>query len=271
MNWYPRFPGDYMRDTAHLSVVEHGAYTLLLDHYYSTNGPLPESYGTLIRICRAYDDVEQDAVKAIADQYFPIGPDGKRHNKRADEQLLEMNEKRKVLSEAGKRGMKKRWKKQANNEANNEANNQANNEANNQAIAYPHPHPHPHTRSQKEEYCSDTSQCPEPDDAAKQQEFISDFEDIVEWIPCSKPKIGSKYASVCRVARDQTTGAKYEFPIPRLWCSEWKETYPDVYIERTLKEIRQKIRDTGKYIKTPQGVRRMVGNWMNNEQNKGGR
>ena len=49
--WYARYPGDYLRDTAHLSLMENGAYTLLLDHYYST-GPLLVDKDGLYRVCK---------------------------------------------------------------------------------------------------------------------------------------------------------------------------------------------------------------------------
>jgi uncharacterized protein YdaU (DUF1376 family) len=54
--WYARYPGDYLRDTAHLSLTEHDAYGLLLDHYYSTEKPLPNNKDALYPICRALND-----------------------------------------------------------------------------------------------------------------------------------------------------------------------------------------------------------------------
>lgn len=89
MNFYKRYMGDYGRDTAHLSLAEHGAYTLLLDHYYSTEGALPAELAALYRVCRAFDKNEQRAVASVANAYFPVGPDGLRHNERADRQIPE--------------------------------------------------------------------------------------------------------------------------------------------------------------------------------------
>ena len=43
MNFYKRFIGDYQRDTAHLAMLEHGAYTALLDAYHATEKPLPRA------------------------------------------------------------------------------------------------------------------------------------------------------------------------------------------------------------------------------------
>jgi uncharacterized protein YdaU (DUF1376 family) len=147
MNWYPRFPGDYIRDTAHLSLVEHGVYNVLLDHYYATGLPLPVDVPSLMRICRAFEDHERKAVAYVVDVFFPVAKDGKRHNKRADKQLAEMCEKHEKLSRAGKDGMAKRWK--------GKSDKQVNKVDNKEAIAYPHPQPHPHTISHKPEPESD--------------------------------------------------------------------------------------------------------------------
>ncbi len=85
--WYARYPGDYARDTAHLLLVEHGAYTLLLDHYYSTAAPLPSDISALYRICRAFDETEQKAVDSILRQFFRLEANTF-HNSRADAELV---------------------------------------------------------------------------------------------------------------------------------------------------------------------------------------
>ena len=84
MNYYQRFLGDYARDTRHLSLMAHGAYSLLLDAYYATEKPLPADLDSLCRICGAINAAERAAVEVIADKFFPVGTDGLRHNKRAD-------------------------------------------------------------------------------------------------------------------------------------------------------------------------------------------
>lgn len=99
--WWPRYVGDYQRKTAHLSLTEHGAYTLLLDHYYATGSPIPANASVLHRICRAFADEEKAAVQDVLDQFFILKEDGY-HNKTADEQLLkrgDITEKRKKAAE----------------------------------------------------------------------------------------------------------------------------------------------------------------------------
>jgi len=104
MNYYKRFMGDYAKDTAHLSLAEHGAYTLLLDHYYATEQPLPEDYQSLYRICRAFDKKEQQAVRNIVDAYFPVSDQGGRTNRRAVRQLADDSNRIETARENGRKG-----------------------------------------------------------------------------------------------------------------------------------------------------------------------
>lgn len=87
MNYYRRYSGDFQADTRNLSLAEVGAYDRLLDHYYSTEQPLEDDIEESFRICGAVTQPEQKAVRKIVDRFFPPFADGKRHNKRADEEL----------------------------------------------------------------------------------------------------------------------------------------------------------------------------------------
>jgi len=87
VNFYKRFMADYAKKTARLTLAQHGAYTLLLDEIYTTEAGLPCEFPELYRICRAMTKPEQEAVKFVAETYFPIGPDGLRNNERAAEEL----------------------------------------------------------------------------------------------------------------------------------------------------------------------------------------
>ncbi|WP_051228832.1 YdaU family protein [Paludibacterium yongneupense] len=112
MNFYKRFMGDYARGTAHLSLAEHGAYSLLLDYYYATEKGLPSDVVALYRICRAFSPEEQQAVVSVAEQYFLIGEDGLRHNTRADEQIRDDLSRIDIARENGKRGGRPKKTKQ---------------------------------------------------------------------------------------------------------------------------------------------------------------
>ena len=111
--YYERYPGDYARDTRRLSLAEHGAYTLLLDDYYSPDGgPLPAALDALYRVCGCQDDAERAAVKAVATKYFPVNKDdGLRHNKRADKQIAGRVEFLNEQSRKARLGAAARWSK----------------------------------------------------------------------------------------------------------------------------------------------------------------
>ena len=82
MNYYERHLGDYAKDTAHLSMLEHGAYTLLLDRYYSTEQGIPADQ--VHRLTRARTREEKAAVDAVLSEFFTL-EDGVWINGRAEE------------------------------------------------------------------------------------------------------------------------------------------------------------------------------------------
>ena len=96
-HWYPRYSGDYRAKTAGLSLIQHGAYTLLLDEYYNTEKPLPANASVLHRICSALAQDEKDAIDFILVNFFTKTDDGYK-NKRVEEELakrVDISDKRK--------------------------------------------------------------------------------------------------------------------------------------------------------------------------------
>jgi uncharacterized protein YdaU (DUF1376 family) len=90
MNYYARHLGDYARDASHLSLSEHGAYTLLLDRYYATERPIgrEEAY----RICRAISKADKQAVQRVLTEFF----------RWTDEEIAKMAEKRAKAQKSAK-------------------------------------------------------------------------------------------------------------------------------------------------------------------------
>lgn len=86
----PLYIGDYRRDTMHLSTLEHGAYILLIMHYWET-GPLPADTVRLARIAGlstqrfkpVWVTLRSFFTKAIAEQM----PSNCFRHKRIDEEL----------------------------------------------------------------------------------------------------------------------------------------------------------------------------------------
>ncbi|MCA8482275.1 YdaU family protein [Burkholderia multivorans] len=70
MNFYKRHIGDYLKDTAHLSLLEHGVYTRLLDVYYTRESGIPDDQAARLIGARARDEVA--ALKVVLGEFFEL-------------------------------------------------------------------------------------------------------------------------------------------------------------------------------------------------------
>lgn len=103
MNFYQRHLGDYARDAGYLSLVEHGAYTLLLDWYYSNEKPIPRELA--FGICKASSRAEKQAVDRVLRSFFQWDSDSGWRHKRVEEEIARLTEKR----EKARANIKVRW------------------------------------------------------------------------------------------------------------------------------------------------------------------
>jgi len=101
MNYYERHLGDYARDTAHLSMMEHGAYNLLLDRYYATEQGIPADQ--VHRLARARTREERAAVDTVLQEFFAL-QEGVWTHKRADDELVKAQARIKAARDNGRRG-----------------------------------------------------------------------------------------------------------------------------------------------------------------------
>jgi uncharacterized protein YdaU (DUF1376 family) len=74
-----------MRKTMHLSMVEDGAYTRLLDWYYANDRKIPND--RRYAIARASSAQERAAVDAVLHEFF-VEADGQHRNERADSEII---------------------------------------------------------------------------------------------------------------------------------------------------------------------------------------
>ena len=91
MKFYQRHLGDYARDTAHLSLLEHGVYSVLLDRLYATERPIPDA--DRYRVCRATTRAEKAAVDAVLREFFSLCDDSWT-NARVNSEIARMSGKR---------------------------------------------------------------------------------------------------------------------------------------------------------------------------------
>lgn len=102
--WMPMYWGDYLKDTGHLSTLEHGAYVLLIGHYWSTGTPLPDDDSKLKRITKVESAAQWRKLRPALVQFFKVAGGLWRH-KRVDEELGEALKR----STKAKKAAKARW------------------------------------------------------------------------------------------------------------------------------------------------------------------
>ena len=94
----PLYIGDYLADTAHLNAAEHGAYLLLIMHYWQ-KGSLPDDDCKLASIARAFPE-QWSSMKATISEFF----DGGWKHPRIDAELAKSEAAYQRRAEAGRKG-----------------------------------------------------------------------------------------------------------------------------------------------------------------------
>jgi uncharacterized protein YdaU (DUF1376 family) len=103
MNYYEHHIGDYAEATAHLSLLEDGAYGRLIRKYYATERPLPRDPKDVQRLIGCRSATERRAVERVLREFFVCTGDGW-HQLRCDEEIERYRErtaKQKVISMMG--------------------------------------------------------------------------------------------------------------------------------------------------------------------------
>jgi uncharacterized protein YdaU (DUF1376 family) len=102
--YLPLFIDDYEAATAHLSMLEDGAYNRLLRLCWRSPGcKLPNDEAWIMRKMRATQEAEQAAVKSVLSEFFTVGR-GKIWSKRLLEVHLQKSVAHSSRIEAGKKG-----------------------------------------------------------------------------------------------------------------------------------------------------------------------
>lgn len=101
MNYYKRHVKDYIAKTAHLSLLEHGVYTRLLDIYYEREQPLTHSEA--VRFCRVSTEAEISALDAVLSDFFVL-TDGAYVQARVEDEIRIAAEVADINKENGKKG-----------------------------------------------------------------------------------------------------------------------------------------------------------------------
>lgn len=70
MNYYSHHIGDYLSATAHLTLLEHGAYRRMIDVYYIHESALPSERKQVYRLVGARTKEEREAVDSVLAEFF---------------------------------------------------------------------------------------------------------------------------------------------------------------------------------------------------------
>jgi len=68
VNYYKRHIGDYMKDAGHLSLLEHGVYTRLMDVYYTRESGIPADQAARLIGARSKDELA--ALAQVTQEFF---------------------------------------------------------------------------------------------------------------------------------------------------------------------------------------------------------
>jgi uncharacterized protein YdaU (DUF1376 family) len=101
LNYYSHHIGDYRRDTAHLTLIEHGVYRQMLDQYYLDERPICANDAKLMRSLCARTADEMQVVKNVLADFFVLTESGYIH-KRCDVEIEAFHGKSKSASESAK-------------------------------------------------------------------------------------------------------------------------------------------------------------------------
>ena len=111
--WMPLYVGDYMADTMHLTTTEHGAYLLLIMHYWRA-GPLPRDDKILQGIARVSRQAWSQGIGETIKAFFYL-KEGHWHHKRIDEEIERCQGVINQRKAAGRASAQARWRQREGN------------------------------------------------------------------------------------------------------------------------------------------------------------
>lgn len=104
LNYYPRYPGDYLIKTVGITMIEDGAYTRMLDWYYANETPI--EHDGRYEVARATTASAKEAVDKVLKRFFSRAGNVWRHE-RADEEIAKAAPRIEAAKVNGSRGGRK--------------------------------------------------------------------------------------------------------------------------------------------------------------------
>jgi len=104
----PMYWGDYARDTGHLNNAGHGAYLMLIKHYWGSGRPLPDDDAQLWRIACCDSVGAWKKLRPVIEPFFRVA-DGLWRHGRVDRELVKAAERYEKRAKAGRDGGSEKW------------------------------------------------------------------------------------------------------------------------------------------------------------------
>ena len=102
MHYYQFNIGDYIRETAHLSVDEDCAYRRIIDLYYESELPIPNETKAVCRRIRMSDS--EETIISVLNEFFHLNDDDCWHHTRCDKEITAYKAKAETARVNGSKG-----------------------------------------------------------------------------------------------------------------------------------------------------------------------
>jgi uncharacterized protein YdaU (DUF1376 family) len=269
MNYFQKHLGDIAKKTAHLTMLEYGAYNLILDAYYDREqGP------TLVeatRWARARTDYEKAAVLAVLDEFFTLGDEGRYTQTRVEEEIAKASIQ--IEDAEGKRDNERERQRR-------------HRERRKELFArlrdFDDVPPWDTKNEQLQERLNThlsrvTNAVQTPDATATLYPIPNTHNPIEETTTCAAapaavvevaPALPAEPAEPPAYTLPTNTGE--EFPIVRQRVEEFVELYPGVDVMQELRKMRGWLISNPAKRKTKKGMMSFVNNWLSKQQNSAG-
>lgn len=256
MHYYKRNLGDYAKKAGRLSMLQHGAYNLLIDACYDR-----EEFPTLeqaIDWAWASTTEEREAVEFVLSRFFELQSDGRYVQKRIAQEIEEYLEK-------AEKNRATAWQREENRKAKKEGR---------EPILY-------ETWKKEHEPCTSRAEkqhepCTTGHLTKNQEPITNNQETILK--PFAQSPAGSGQddgeekppddPKLFVLPTNKFTSAGETFGVTKSMITEWSQAYPALDVPCELLKARAWLHDNPKNRKTKNGMQRFLGSWLNRAQDR---
>lgn len=214
LNYYERHIGDYLKDTSHLTLLEHGVYSRLLDVYYTRECAIPD--GDAARLVGARSKEEKAALRAVLQEFFTQEEHGDWIQPRCEQEIERYLDK----SRKAKAAIAVRWEREKN-RRNTSVSGEVKNAGNTDVSQTNAERSTPRARSQSHTPIPDTRPIPRSKASGKPERPIDVSETVWnDWVAHRKAKKATVTDTVIDGAREEAAKARMTLEaFLRVWCT----------------------------------------------------